>query len=60
MDITEEGNRLAKKIVWASPNQISLARRFFDVVLNDNAGSRNRFNMALGKFVVIDNVGKKT
>jgi len=47
-----------RRIFWMSPSQISLYRRYHDVVLNDNTFKTNRFNMALNVFVVVDTDGK--
>lgn len=53
---TNERGEYARLFVM-SPEQVSLAQRYSDVIINDNALGRNIFHYALGIFVVIDGRG---
>lgn len=43
---------------WQSPTQADLARRFHNLVLNDNSYNRNQYQYPLNLGIAIDNQGK--
>jgi hypothetical protein len=49
-----ETTRHFERLFWMSPNQVSLAQRFSDVIINDIAMGRNMYRSPLNVFVVID------
>ncbi|KAJ3508004.1 hypothetical protein NMY22_g16753 [Coprinellus aureogranulatus] len=44
-------------IWWASPRQVRLLRRYYDILINDNTYGRNKYGFALGIAIVIDGQG---
>ncbi|KAF7361212.1 hypothetical protein MSAN_01153300 [Mycena sanguinolenta] len=45
-------------IFWQSPVQVDLAKRFYDILLNDDTYNRNQYGYPLDIGIVIDNFGK--
>lgn len=50
----DERSRRFERLFWMSPDQVSLAQRFSDVIINDIAMARNKYGLPLNIFVVID------
>lgn len=42
---------------WASPLQVGLLQKYFDILINDSTYNRNRYNYPLNIGVLIDNYG---
>jgi hypothetical protein len=42
---------------WLSPNQLDLAKRFFDILINDNTYNQNQYQYPLNIGIIIDNFG---
>jgi hypothetical protein len=49
-----ETTRQFEKLFWMSPQQVELGERFSDVVINDITLMRNKYNLPLNLWVVID------
>jgi hypothetical protein len=47
-----------RMVLWMSPDQQALYRRYSDVVVMDNTAQTNRLNMPLTAIVVVDSNGK--
>ncbi|KAG0199057.1 hypothetical protein BGX31_004392, partial [Mortierella sp. GBA43] len=41
-------------VFWMSPHQVTLYRRYHDIVVHDTTAGTNRFGMSLHCFVVVD------
>ena len=52
-EVDAETNRF-RRVFWMSPAQVTLARRFGDVIVNDITLMRNQYNVPLNVWVVID------
>jgi hypothetical protein len=50
-------NQVVVGLWWLSPTQLDLARRFFDVLINDNTYNRNQYNYPLNIGIIVDNFG---
>ena len=50
----DETTRQFERLFWMSPEQVSLAQRFSDVIINDITMARNKYGLPLNVFVVID------
>jgi hypothetical protein len=50
----DEATRRFEGLFWMSPEQLSLAQRFSDVIINDIAMARNKYGLPLNTFVIID------
>src|ERR1700690_3937 len=50
----DETTRQFQRLFWMSPDQLSVAQRFSDVIINDIAMARNKYGLPLNIFVVID------
>ncbi|KAF7359582.1 hypothetical protein MVEN_00681900 [Mycena venus] len=57
-DVKLDGNQVVIALWWQSPEQVDLARRFSDVLINDNTYCRNQYGYPLNIGIIIDNFGK--
>jgi hypothetical protein len=57
VDVDPETHVL-RRIFWMTPKQVILAHRYSDVIINDITLMRNKYNLPLNIWVVIDHQGK--
>ncbi|KAJ7123891.1 hypothetical protein C8R43DRAFT_840170, partial [Mycena crocata] len=56
-DVKLDEHQVVIALWWQSPNQAVLARRFYDILINDNTYCRNQYGYPLNIGIVIDNFG---
>lgn len=56
--IESDADGRVKVLWWMSPKQVELAKRFPDILLNDNTFCRNQYGYPLNIGVIVDNFGK--
>ena len=47
VDYRQDSDGTITALFWASPEQVQLAQRYHDILLNDNAFNRNQYDMPL-------------
>ncbi|KAJ7181500.1 hypothetical protein C8R43DRAFT_852471, partial [Mycena crocata] len=56
-DVKLDEHQVVIALRWQSPDQAVLARRFYDILINDNTYCRNQYGYPLNIGIVIDNFG---
>jgi hypothetical protein len=57
VEVDEDTNRF-HRLFWQSPTQVEAGHRFGDVIINDIALMRNRYNVPLNTWVIINHQNK--
>ncbi|KAJ7790178.1 hypothetical protein B0H14DRAFT_3501929 [Mycena olivaceomarginata] len=57
-DVKFDERQVVIALWWQSPEQVDLAHRFYDILINDNTYCRNQYGYPLNIGIIIDNFGK--